>query len=59
MAESEFKHISELTHYMSLFFLYCSLESGTNDNQDDEDYDKPSNYYSDDDHPYDDDLYIK
>ena len=31
VAESEFKHFSELIHYMSLFFLYCSSESGTND----------------------------
>ena len=60
VAESEFKHFSELIHYMSLFFfLYCSSESGTNDNQDDEDYKEPSNYYSDDDRPSDDDLYIK
>ena len=59
VAESEFKHFSELIHYMSLFFLYCSLESGTNDNKDDEDYEEPSNYYSDDDCPSDDDLYIK
>ena len=59
VAESEFKHFSELIHYMSLFFLCCSSESGTNDNQDDEDYEEPSNYYSDDDRPSDDDLYIK
>ena len=59
VAESEFKHFSELIHYMSLFFLYCSSESGTNDNQHDEDYEEPSNYYSDDDCPSDDDLYIK
>ena len=59
VAELEFKHFSEPIHYMSLFFLYCSSESRTNDNQDDEDYEEPSNNYSDDDHPSDDDLYIK
>ena len=42
-----------------MFFLYCSLESGTNDNQDNEDYEEPSNDYSDDDRSSDDDLYIK
>ena len=57
VAELEFKHFSELIHNMSLFFLYCSSESGTNDN--DEDYEEPSTYYSDDDCPSDDDLYIK
>ena len=41
------------------FFLYCSSESGKNDNQDDEDYEEPSTCYSDDDRPSDDDLYIK
>ena len=59
VAELELKHFSEPIHYMSLFFLYCSLESGKNDNQDDEDYEEPSNYYFDDDRPSDDDLYIK
>ena len=35
---------TKLIHYMPLFFfLYCSSESGTNDNQDDEDYEEPSN----------------
>ena len=45
-----------ICHY---FFLYCSSESGTNDNHVDEDYEEPSNSYSDDDRPSDDDLYIK